>query len=209
VALLPCLAPAVRSLTPRRRWKQRDIHEKREVRTMRIDALGAEIACNEVLLARLRALLAELEAAAASADMPVAKRFSNEVERLRTSPSPAAPPSHAAQPVSYDEMIRRLLDAVASEAAGDAPGAGGALLDGALVQRLKGHVQKLAGVIAASTRERDALEAEKRKTITMEDMHEGFESKVRARRAPGARAGVLMRRVRGSMCRRSRSPSRL
>jgi cell division cycle protein 37 len=36
-----------------RGWKQSDIHEKREVRNHSIEQLGAEVACNDVVLARL------------------------------------------------------------------------------------------------------------------------------------------------------------
>jgi len=42
------------------RWKQRDIHEKREARNHRIAELEAEVACNDVLLTRLRAFQPQL-----------------------------------------------------------------------------------------------------------------------------------------------------
>jgi hypothetical protein len=42
------------------RWKQRDIHEKREARNHRIAELEAEVAYNDVLLAGLRAFQLEL-----------------------------------------------------------------------------------------------------------------------------------------------------
>ncbi|KAI0031079.1 Cdc37 N terminal kinase binding-domain-containing protein [Vararia minispora EC-137] len=159
------------------RWKQRDIHEKREARNFRIESLGVEIACNDVLLARLRAFLSSLSSPSPSVPVPVPKRFSNEVERLRANPSPEAPPSNAAQPVSYDEMVLRLLEAVGREAAGDAPGPENEKLGERLVERLKGHIEKLSGVIEASKKEKAELEAEKKKHITMEDMKEGWESK--------------------------------
>ena len=146
---------------------------------MRIKALAAEIDCNEILLARLKKLQNELTN---STDMPAAKRFSNEVDRLRTSPSPDAPPVESAQPVPYDEMIRRLLEAVADEArtAVDEAGKKGdeEKLGEVIREKLAGHIEKLGGVIVTSQKEKTQLEEEKKKTITTEDMHEGWDSKV-------------------------------
>ncbi|VDC00695.1 unnamed protein product [Peniophora sp. CBMAI 1063] len=160
------------------RWKQRDIHEKREQRNMRIAALAAEIDCNEILLARLKKLQDELTN---STDMPAAKRFSNEVDRLRTSPSPEAPPVESAQPVPYDEMIRRLLEVVANEAREDVDKKGKKgdeeKLGEVIGERLAYHIEKLGGVVETSKKEKTQLEEEKKKTITTEDMHEGWDSK--------------------------------
>ncbi|KZV73826.1 hypothetical protein PENSPDRAFT_626816 [Peniophora sp. CONT] len=160
------------------RWKQRDIHEKRDQRNMRIQALAAEIDCNEILLARLKKLKDELSN---TTDMPAAKRFSNECERLRVSPSPEAPPVESAQPVPYDEMIRRLLEVVATEAREDVDKAGKKgdeeKLGEVIREKLAGHIEKLGGVVETSKKEKDELEEEKKKTITMDDMHEGWDSK--------------------------------
>ncbi|KAH9069799.1 Cdc37 N terminal kinase binding-domain-containing protein, partial [Lactarius deliciosus] len=57
--------------------------------------LSVEVACNDVLLARLRVLQPKLAQSGSS-------YFSSEVDRLRTNPSPEAPPTDAAKP--YDEM---------------------------------------------------------------------------------------------------------
>ncbi|KAI0048905.1 hypothetical protein FA95DRAFT_986633 [Auriscalpium vulgare] len=80
------------------RWKQRDIHEKCDARNRRIDEVGAEIACNLVLLERLKAFAPQVAESGSS-------RFSAEVERLHTSPSPDAPPTNAPNPVSYDTIL--------------------------------------------------------------------------------------------------------
>ncbi|KAI0320533.1 Cdc37 N terminal kinase binding-domain-containing protein [Amylostereum chailletii] len=162
------------------RWKQRDIHEKREARNLQIQALSAEIECNKVLLARIKTFHDALSSSDAVpiSDVPIPKRFSNEVERLRTQPSPEAPPSNAAQPVPYDTMILKLLEAVAGEAR-DATGTGADedKLATALVERLAHHVKKLGEVIAERQTELDELNKEKNKHITSDDMHEGWESK--------------------------------
>ncbi|KAH9079196.1 Cdc37 N terminal kinase binding-domain-containing protein, partial [Lactarius deliciosus] len=71
------------------RWKLRDVHEKREARNHRIEQLGAEVAGNDALLARLRVLQPKLAQSGSS-------YFSSEVDRLRTNPSLGAPPANIA-----------------------------------------------------------------------------------------------------------------
>ncbi|KAH9001482.1 hypothetical protein EDB92DRAFT_66684 [Lactarius akahatsu] len=57
--------------------------------TSRTEQLGAGVACNDVLLARLRVLQLMLAQSGSS-------YFSFEVDRLRTNPSPEAPPTNVA-----------------------------------------------------------------------------------------------------------------
>lgn len=153
-----------------RRWKQRDIHEKREARNQRIDQLEAEVACNNVLLTRLRAFQPKLAQSGSS-------YLSSEVDRLRTNPSPEAPPTNAAKPVPYDEMILTLFQTIAKEAREQA-GSDTAKLDKLLEERLDFHVNKLSDVTEERRKERETLLKEKSKHITMDDLHEGFESQV-------------------------------
>lgn len=152
------------------RWKQRDIHEKRDARNHRIAELEAEVACNDVLLTRLRAFQPQLAQSGPS-------RFSSEVERLRTNPSPEAPPTNAPKPVSYDEMILRLFESIAKEAR-ERAGSDQDKLEKLLEERLDFHVQKLSDVTEERRKEKDTLLKEKAKHITMDDIHDGFESKV-------------------------------
>ncbi|KAI0046976.1 hypothetical protein FA95DRAFT_1493157 [Auriscalpium vulgare] len=151
------------------RWKQRDIHEKRDARNHRIDEVDAEIACNLVLLERLRAFAPQVAESGPS-------RFSAEVERLHTSPSPDAPPTNAPNPVSYDTMILQLLEAIAKEAKERASG-DQAKLGGLLEERLQFHIKKLGDVTEAKRKELSEMLEEKAKHITMDDLHDGFESK--------------------------------
>jgi len=154
------------------RWKQRDIHEKREARNHRIEELEAEVACNEVLLTRLRAFQRELTQSGKS-------HFSSEVERLRKSPSPDAPKTNAPKPVPYDEMILRLLEKIANEALEKAgSGSDEGALEKVLVEQLDFHVKKLGDVTEERRKEKDELLEEKAKHITMDDIHDGFSSKV-------------------------------
>ncbi|KAI0304479.1 Cdc37 N terminal kinase binding-domain-containing protein [Multifurca ochricompacta] len=151
------------------RWKQRDIHEKREARNRRIAELEAEVACNDVLLTRLRAFQPQLAQSGSS-------RFSSEVDRLRTSPSPEAPPTKASKPVPYDEMILRLLETIAKEVQEQA-GSDQKKLEQLLEERLDSHVKKLSDITEERRKETEVLLKEKAKHITMDDLHDGFESK--------------------------------
>jgi len=103
-------------------------------------------------------------------------RFSSEVERLRTNPSPEAPKTNATKALSYDEMILRLLEMIAKEAREEA-GSDEGKLHKLLEERLDFHIKKLSDVTEERRNERDTLVKEKEKHITMDDIHEGFESK--------------------------------
>jgi hypothetical protein len=99
------------------------------------------------------------------------------VERLRTNPSPDAPKTNAPKQISYDEMILRLLETIANEAR-ETAGSDQGKLEKVLEERLEFHVNKLSDVTEERRKEKDALLKEKSKHITMDDIHEGFESKV-------------------------------
>jgi cell division cycle protein 37 len=99
------------------------------------------------------------------------------VERLRTSPSPDAPKTNAPKQISYDEMILRLLETIANEAR-ETAGSDQGKLEKVLEERLEFHVNKLSDVTEERRKDKDALLREKSKHITMDDIHEGFESKV-------------------------------
>ncbi|KAL5482910.1 CDC37_3 [Sanghuangporus weigelae] len=156
-------------------WKQRDIREKRAARNAKIEQLKAEIACNEILLPRLRTITEEVHGAP---DGPA--HFSSIVERLKTNPSPDAPPSKAPKKITYDEMILSLLLKVFEEAKEKglttAGGENEERLRECLVASLKGHVSKLGDETERLKKELEKEEAEKLKKITSEDIHEGFES---------------------------------
>ncbi|KAI0771189.1 Cdc37 N terminal kinase binding-domain-containing protein [Trametes elegans] len=151
------------------RWKQRDIHEKREMRKLHIAQLKADIACNDVLKPRLQKITEDVEAQGP----PL---FSSLVERFKTNPSPEKPPTTSPEQKSYDEMLLSLLLQVWEEAKNkgvqkDDPKLGEALVAG-LKKRLVGldeHQEKLR-------KELQQEEEEQHKKITMEDLHEGFES---------------------------------
>ncbi|KDQ62490.1 hypothetical protein JAAARDRAFT_30390 [Jaapia argillacea MUCL 33604] len=160
------------------RWKQRDIHEKREVRKVKIAQLKGEIACNQHLLPRL----AQISSTLSTSPSPPTS-FSTLVEQLQTHPSPEAPPIPAgvspnAKVVTYDEMILSLLLQVFKEAKDKGLDKNQEeKLGKALIEGVQGHVVKLGKHIDDVKKELEKEEEEQKKKITSEDLHEGFESK--------------------------------
>lgn len=154
-----------------RRWKQRDIHEKREQRKRRVTQLEADISCNEILEPRLRTIVDEVAAQGPP-------RFSALTEQYKTRPSPDKPPTNAPEQQTYDEMLLSLMLQVWEEVKktgveGDDPKLGDALVAGLHkhIKQLSEHQQKLKN-------ELEQLEEEGKKKITSDDIHEGFESRV-------------------------------
>ena len=99
------------------------------------------------------------------------------MERLRTSPSSDAPKTNAPKSISYDEMILRLLETIANEAR-ETAGSDEGKLEKLLEERLEFHVNKLSDVTEERRKEKDTLLKERAKHITMDDLHDGFDSKV-------------------------------
>jgi cell division cycle protein 37 len=153
------------------RWKQRSIHEQRETRKLKISALQAELSCNAVLTPRLHDIRAKL----GSADGGL-RYFKQLVERLQTSPSPEAPPTNVKDQPTYDAMVLSLLLQVWD-------GAKSLPVDeqeAAVLSGLDRHIAQLAEHTKTLKKDLADEEKEQRKHITSEDIHEGFDSKVRA-----------------------------
>lgn len=100
------------------------------------------------------------------------------VERFKTNPSPEAPQTNAPEQKTYDEMLLSLMLSVWEKAKEgglerDDPELGEKLSRGLEehVGLIKKHQEKLREDLARE-------EAEQKKKITSDDIHEGFESKV-------------------------------
>jgi cell division cycle protein 37 len=74
-------------------------------------------------------------------------------------------------------MILRLLETIANEAR-EKGGSDESKLEKLLEERLEFHVKKLGDVTEERRKEREALVKERAKHITMDDIHDGFDSKV-------------------------------
>ncbi|EIW81030.1 hypothetical protein CONPUDRAFT_123914 [Coniophora puteana RWD-64-598 SS2] len=162
------------------RWKQRDIHEKREIRKARIAQLRAEIACNNVLAPRVSALLTALRAKHADGGEGAAMReWEGNLERLQTRPSDERPPTSAPGQPTYDAMMLSLLLQITEEAkaAKEVAKGDGFDIGAELVKGLEKHETGLGEHTRKLEKELKEEEAEQKKHITSDDIREGWESK--------------------------------
>lgn len=146
------------------------------MRNQKIKDLEAEIACNDVLLPRLRTITEEVHGAS---DGPA--QFSRIVEQLTTNPSKDGPQTapDAPKKLTYDEMILSLLMQVRNDAKEKGFENNKERLAEVLVTNLKSHVVKLGEQQEKLKKELDSEKSEKSKKITSEDIHEGWDSHVR------------------------------
>jgi len=143
------------------RWKQRDIHEKREAQKRRIAEYEHIVGTNEVIVPRIKEIIKDVEDGGP-------EKYSSIAERLTKQPSSDKPPGGN---IPYDQMLSEVLVKIRDdlkEKGVDKP-------DGTqLSQALQAHLDKL---VAADSEARAALKdelAEKNKKITSDDIHEGF-----------------------------------
>ncbi|RDB17873.1 Hsp90 co-chaperone Cdc37, partial [Hypsizygus marmoreus] len=165
------------------RWKQRDIHEKRELRKHTIVKLHAQIDCNNVLLPRITAISSTLSDASQST--PPTIYFNSLVEQLEKNPSRDCPPTNDPTKLeqTYDGMLLSLLKQVGEDARVKVKESGaleaekeqkiGKLLASGMAE----HVQRLKETIDKDAKQLAEEEKEQRKHITSDDLHEGFASK--------------------------------
>lgn len=166
------------------RWKQRDIHEKREMRKHKIQTLKAQIACNQVLLPRITEIEKTLKNPPSSITAPA--YFSSLVEKLRTNPSRDCPPGNDPTKLehTYDGMLLSLLTMVSEKSKeklkeGHVSGEDIAQkLAKELAAEMGVHVKQLSETIDRDQKELEQEQQEQKKHITMDDLHDGFESKV-------------------------------
>ncbi|RXK42175.1 cell division cycle protein 37 [Tremella mesenterica] len=149
------------------RWKQRDIHEKRQARKLKIAKLQTELALNAVLRPRIQAILVGTSEKGVD-------HFRAVQRRMQEQPSPEKPPTDAPNQPTYDQMLGQLLGDVFLEAAYIADGA--VIEDDALVSRLSWHLELLDRRDVEAKKEMEEEEQEQKKRITSEDIHEGWDS---------------------------------
>ncbi|GLB38381.1 putative cdc37 C terminal domain [Lyophyllum shimeji] len=165
------------------RWKQRDIHEKREARRHNIAKLQAQIACNGVLLPRITEIANTLSDPAPST--PPTAYFNSLAEQLEKNPSRDCPPTNDPNKFeqTYDGMLLSLLKQVGEEARQKVKEAGTPESEREdkiaqhLASAMQDHVQRLKETIDKDSAELKREEEEQKKKITMEDLHEGFSNK--------------------------------
>ncbi|GAA5931810.1 hypothetical protein JCM3775_000048 [Rhodotorula graminis] len=165
------------------RWKQRDIHEKREQRKLKLKQFETEVPMNASLISRMDSLIASTQADGA-------QFVSNEVQRLKA----ALPYQYEAkkfaegeQP-SEDHMIVSLLSQVINEAHKKEQQAakGDEGRDARLVAELEWHKKRLLDRQVEIENEKVEIANEQKKWITSDDMHLGWDSKTMVSSAPTA-----------------------
>lgn len=146
------------------RWKQRDIHEKRERNRMRTEQLELNVETNQDLIKRVRNLIAAAESGTnIAADVEASVKLAAEGE-TKEKPSRA---TSAEQP-KYNDMIESLLVQLTQEAKDR---------DGLLAQ-LRHHEKMIEDSIAAETKELEELKEERSRHIVSEDLHDGWNSTI-------------------------------
>lgn len=192
------------------RWKQRDIHEKREQRKLLIAKLHSELALNAVLRPRIESVVTGVEQKGVD-------HFRSVQRRIKEQPSDEKPATNAPNQPTYDMMLGQLLGDVWREAAwlvdGDGkivhgavfvngkpiddkigepdwakeatvPEAKREVMSQAIVERLKYHLEQLDVRNDEVKQEIKKEEEEQKKKITSDDIHEGFSKSSVTKPAP-------------------------
>ncbi|KAK9376279.1 Cdc37 N terminal kinase binding-domain-containing protein [Lipomyces chichibuensis] len=153
------------------RWKQRDIHEKRQQRHDEIETLKAENQMNSNLLSRMQKLIRFLKA--------VPEGSGNEKSAIDTILKDAYAESSSG-PVegnphngpSYADMMKSLVDQVEHEASGSKS----ASYCQTLITNFEMHYKKLSELQEICVKKLTDLQNEETKHITSDDIHIGFDS---------------------------------
>ncbi|WVF70201.1 hypothetical protein IAT40_004989 [Kwoniella sp. CBS 6097] len=183
------------------KWKQRDIHEKREQKKLQIAKLKSELELNSVLRPRIESVISGTSSKGVDHYRAVQRR-------LKEQPSDEKPNTGSPNQPTYDMMMGQLLSDVFREAAWIVDGAvvknGVVFQDGkkvdektgspswaegmtlpdnkkdslavALEERLTWHIKELDRRSAEVKKEIEKEEAEQNKKITSEGIHEGWSS---------------------------------
>jgi cell division cycle protein 37 len=141
-------------------------------RNFRIAQLQADVDCNTVLLGRLIEI--EKNVREKGPDY-----YSQLVDRLRSAPSDERPEQSGPNDPTYDDMILKLLSQVWEKCKEGGAEKGDTDLGEKLAGHVGEHVVGLREEIEKKTKELEAETEEKGKKITSEDIHEGWDSKVR------------------------------
>ncbi|KAJ6788203.1 hypothetical protein PWT90_02168 [Aphanocladium album] len=163
------------------RAKQSQIHQERQQRKTRMEALKYEVALHEALLKRISALLAALRVraneAAATAN-PGQLAFQAVMESAGDQKDDKLPPVPEGlrvdpnQPTSYSGMMAGLLDQVNKAMADTKPEDRYA----GMLKEIEVHETQVKTLIKESGEELAKLEKEEGKKITSEGIHTGFDS---------------------------------
>ncbi|KAK9247528.1 Cdc37 N terminal kinase binding-domain-containing protein [Lipomyces tetrasporus] len=154
------------------RWKQRDIHEKREVRHHEIETLKAENLMNSNLLSRIQRLIGFLKAVPEGAeDEKVAIDTILKEGYAESGGSVEENPANGPGP-TFSDMMKSLVDQVEPEASQSKDGS----YREALISKFEAHYKRLSELQNACVKKLTDLQNEEAKHITSDDIHIGFDS---------------------------------
>ncbi|KAJ8097852.1 Cdc37 N terminal kinase binding-domain-containing protein [Lipomyces tetrasporus] len=154
------------------RWKQRDIHEKREVRHHEIETLKAENLMNSNLLSRIQRLIGFLKAVPEGAeDEKVAIDTILKEGCAESGGSVEENPANGPGP-TFSDMMKSLVDQVEPEASQSKDGS----YREALISKFEAHYKRLSELQNACVKKLTDLQNEEAKHITSDDIHIGFDS---------------------------------
>ncbi|KAG9285178.1 hypothetical protein G9A89_004393 [Geosiphon pyriformis] len=162
------------------RWKQADIHQKREERRQKIQALKQEYEQNEVLIGHINQIINTIESEGVGAFLKTVEELRQKNANLRSeqeekqkelresNPSPENHPPTI--PPTFEEMMTVLLEKIQNEVKSQSE----ELVGDSLIIKLKEHHKKLESRQKEVQNEMEKEEDEAKKKITMDDLHDGF-----------------------------------
>src|SRR6266542_680380 len=164
------------------RWKQADIHQKREERRRKIEALKLEISNNETLLGRIDDMIQQLIEGGVETflqtieklretNKKIASEAKENKETLENAPQTEG--EQLAYP-TFDQMMSALFERIQEEVKHESPEKVGE----ELINKLTQHREKLSKRQKEDKQELEKEERDAKKKITMDDMHTGFDKSV-------------------------------
>jgi cell division cycle protein 37 len=163
------------------RWKQADIHQKREDRRRKMEVLKLEISNNEVLLDRIDDMIQQLQTGGVETFLQTIeklretnKKIASEAKEKETSENaPQKEGEQLAYP-TFDQMMGALFEKIQEEIKHESP----EKVEEELINKLSEHRKKLGQRQKEIKQELDKEEREAKKKITMDDIHTGFDKSV-------------------------------
>ncbi|GAA6021486.1 hypothetical protein JCM11491_006512 [Sporobolomyces phaffii] len=172
------------------RWKQRDIHEKREQRRQKLEAFKVEEPMNVSLIARIDSIIASAKVSETGSG---ATHVQNEIAKLKSGLGytyEAKKFAPGEQPCE-DHMIVSLLSQVIKAVHEEEEKTGKRDADEQrrterIVKTLEWHKERLLQRQEEIKQEKVDIDAEQKKWITSEDIHDGWDSKTIVSSTPTA-----------------------
>ncbi|UZO09429.1 uncharacterized protein OCT59_029655 [Rhizophagus irregularis] len=168
------------------RWKQADIHQKREERRRKIEALKLETSNNVVLLKRIDDMIQQIIEGGVETFLQTIeklretnKKIASEAKEAKdekdekdeeSSEDSSQKEEQLAYP-TFDQMMGVLFERIQDEVKNESPEKVGEQLKNKLIE----HRNKLSQRQKEAKQELEKEEREARKKITMDDMHTGFD----------------------------------